>query len=270
MNKKLLILTLGVLASGILYGAKKDNGKKPLTAQQRQQAEKERRAEEKAAKKEAKEKSALTATASNGAGAAAAAATDLDPRSFASNTTTQNDLLKKMRIIAAQNTFKNDATKIKNYFAFEKERIELETSSSCQNKEEKVNKLGQKYGITHIDFYNYTQNFKEIYEQTMPASVTQEIRTKLKKKLHTIAHCAFCKETTKELKVCAKCQFAYYCSPECQKKDWSEKHQKHCHLYVKKGIPLYKLKKTTLPEDETKEDLATPQSQVQSSIDDLD
>ncbi|MCF7900288.1 hypothetical protein K9K77_02145, partial [Candidatus Babeliales bacterium] len=40
MNKKLLILTLAMLTSGVVYGAKKDNkGKKPLTAQQLQKAQ---------------------------------------------------------------------------------------------------------------------------------------------------------------------------------------------------------------------------------------
>ncbi len=39
--------------------------------------------------------------------------------------------------------------------------------------------------------------------------------------------CAHCKEEKKKMKKCARCQVVYYCSRECQKKDWKN-HKKCC------------------------------------------
>ena len=268
MNKKLLILTLGVLASGVTYGAKKDNkGKNPLTAQQLQKAEKERRAEEKAAKKEAKEKSALTATASNGAGAAAAAATDFDPRSFSSNTTAQNDI-QKMKVRAAQNAFKNDQTKVKNYLAFEKEREKSQKSLSPDDKISQIMKLGEKYGITEVDFWTFAQHFKEENERTVPTHISVKKNKEIRKELRKAASCTSCRETTKKLNVCAKCQIVFYCSLECQKKDWKN-HKNECSLYIQKGIPLYTSPISNLWEFGN-EYHNTLQSQTKSLIEDID
>lgn len=43
------------------------------------------------------------------------------------------------------------------------------------------------------------------------------------------AACKNCEKYTKDLKICAKCRFTYYCSRECQKKDWKE-HKEDCTL----------------------------------------
>jgi len=46
--------------------------------------------------------------------------------------------------------------------------------------------------------------------------------------------CAWCRkggtdeETVKKLKLCSRCQATYYCSPECQSKDWINGHSKTC------------------------------------------
>ena len=45
--------------------------------------------------------------------------------------------------------------------------------------------------------------------------------------------CFYCKKSRKEvikLKCCARCKFYYYCSKECQTKDWKDGHQKRCIL----------------------------------------
>ena len=38
----------------------------------------------------------------------------------------------------------------------------------------------------------------------------------------------------KKLKKCSKCNAVYYCSTECQLKDWKVQHKKLCHLYPTK------------------------------------
>jgi len=38
--------------------------------------------------------------------------------------------------------------------------------------------------------------------------------------------------SSKTLKVCEACKMVFYCSPECQRKDWKI-HRLHCDAYVK-------------------------------------
>lgn len=48
--------------------------------------------------------------------------------------------------------------------------------------------------------------------------------------------CANClKHSAKEYKCCTECKRVYYCSQECQKKDW-ETHKEKCKLYVGKEL----------------------------------
>ncbi len=58
-----------------------------------------------------------------------------------------------------------------------------------------------------------------------PESILQN---KLFLDLNSKLECYNCKSINKKLKKCSKCKVAYYCSPECQKKDWN-RHKKLCH-----------------------------------------
>ena len=74
---------------------------------------------------------------------------------------------------------------------------------------------------------------------------TEEKKTlRAVKKETTVKACAKCSKTAKStgtaLKSCALCRDVYYCSPECQKKDWGQ-HKVICnsqdHAQVRKKKP---------------------------------
>jgi len=47
-------------------------------------------------------------------------------------------------------------------------------------------------------------------------------------------YCNYCLKSSEKLMKCGKCQVVYYCSQDCQKKDWGI-HKKECSVYTKIG-----------------------------------
>ena len=73
-------------------------------------------------------------------------------------------------------------------------------------------------------------NFLSVLGQfaDLPNEIQQQLHTS-KATLPKSATCENCKEREKKMMVCGQCRQAYYCSRECQKKDWKQ-HKKSCAL----------------------------------------
>mmetsp|Transcript_14081 Transcript_14081/g.25471 ORF Transcript_14081/g.25471 Transcript_14081/m.25471 type:complete len:296 (+) Transcript_14081:94-981(+) len=71
-------------------------------------------------------------------------------------------------------------------------------------------------------------------EKTLTTQMTKT-KTTTTASVSEIRICAWCRkggltnpEIIKKLKLCSQCQVTYYCSPECQSKDWINGHAKTC------------------------------------------
>ena len=53
--------------------------------------------------------------------------------------------------------------------------------------------------------------------------------------------CANCGDRDKELKSCAQCRAAKYCSKACQAAAWMRGHKEHCHIMGKLAASLFKI-----------------------------
>lgn len=68
---------------------------------------------------------------------------------------------------------------------------------------------------------------KENISETKRNKMYRKFNNNFKKQFYRLKFCAHCSERGKKFKYCSKCKICYYCSLECQKKDWKI-HKKIC------------------------------------------
>jgi len=68
--------------------------------------------------------------------------------------------------------------------------------------------------------------------------------------------CEFCGTTEGKLKRCGQCRSVFYCSVDCQKKDWKQRHGVRCkELGAKRAFIEKELERKTREENELEEDI---------------
>lgn len=92
------------------------------------------------------------------------------------------------------------------------------------------NSMYDSYGTTSTG--EKVTSLPENYEkkEEIPSKGDDFIRERLMKSLEDYTNrCYNCNKVTKDIKACSGCKVTYYCSRECQKKDWSM-HKRECKV----------------------------------------